>query len=631
MKGSGKKIAHLLVSFLIIALILLTSTCEKADTEHSFISSLDRVDALMKQKLWKEATEQLSKIEKKARSLWSYIGIFRRYKAMGEEEKAESVLKNAIKHNPHSLELKAVYAHFLLKRGQEAEALTVAEVLQDSQYSNIYAECLLKNAIKSANRKEGELWKYWLSKENLPLFISAYSATGDSLYLRNAALVYLLEGKYKKAGELVPEAITEGEDAYFWGEVLFDLKEFAAAIEMLDTAYSLLKEGSNSSNYLHNKARILNLEADCYTALKEEGAAQKLRAAFINSLEMQDGDYILPYGKTDIDSDIVMFSSLFTNAARYALDNEDYDRCDKYIRFAVTQWPDNFSTLSLYTDYVIKLNTKRQEDFIEQKIKEAGGVTLSMEEYNKRPNIPLTDPQYRIEKSLEKTGDTYLYLLSLNLKYQVEKGITIEEKTSDLWDILERNIDNNGVYPAPLFIYTVNFLLSNKKTEDAWQLFVANLTKKYALTRENKKEEKATEEALRLDYLTIFYNNLSLLSKDEAEYAAYFSLIFLYKDLSLSFYKSLVASSSPSISSIINLSLIYSSIGREEDALKLYEKAFGLLVNLKLKSEVMYRIASIYLGKGEVKEAKRAAEYAVTLYEKNAAARLLLSRIAIKE
>ena len=79
--------------------------------------------------------------------------------------------------------------------------------------------------------------------------------------------------------------------------------------------------------------------------------------------------------------------------------------------------------------------------------------------------------------------------------------------------------------------------------------------------------------------------------------------------------------------SCMNLAMIYNSLGREKEALDLYAKTAGRCTDVRRKSEILYRVSLIYYASGDVKNARRSAEYAVTLDSRNADARLLLARM----
>ena len=77
----------------------------------------------------------------------------------------------------------------------------------------------------------------------------------------------------------------------------------------------------------------------------------------------------------------------------------------------------------------------------------------------------------------------------------------------------------------------------------------------------------------------------------------------------------------------MNLGNIYVSLGNKSKALDLYGKAAGRESRNVQRSEIFYRIACIYAGEGDIKNALRSAEYAASLYPENARASILKDRL----
>lgn len=73
--------------------------------------------------------------------------------------------------------------------------------------------------------------------------------------------------------------------------------------------------------------------------------------------------------------------------------------------------------------------------------------------------------------------------------------------------------------------------------------------------------------------------------------------------------------------------MIYYSVGNKNDALDLYGRITGRTTDIYLRSLAMYRMALIYYKDDDIKNARRCAEYAVSLNKKNTEARFLLAKI----
>ena len=68
-----------------------------------------------------------------------------------------------------------------------------------------------------------------------------------------------------------------------------------------------------------------------------------------------------------------------------------------------------------------------------------------------------------------------------------------------------------------------------------------------------------------------------------------------------------------------------------EKLLKLYGIISGRETKNSLRSDIFYRIACIYAGDGDIKNALRSAEYACSLYPDNARASILKDKLRLTE
>ena len=78
----------------------------------------------------------------------------------------------------------------------------------------------------------------------------------------------------------------------------------------------------------------------------------------------------------------------------------------------------------------------------------------------------------------------------------------------------------------------------------------------------------------------------------------------------------------------MNLADIYFSYGSRDKALKLYGKVAGRENKNKIRSDIYYRIANIYVAADDKKNALRSADYAILLYPQNARASLLKEKLS---
>lgn len=614
MKKKGRKIMRIFI-FAAIFLPFFIS-CSQNGSQKSFISALDEIDMLINQHQYKEAVSKLNKVEKRAYSSWSHIGVFRRYKLLNENKSAESVLVNALKKNPENLELSAVYANFLMRMGNNEKALSIGKCLRGTKYGSIYSESVLKDTLEHVSKEE--LRKNFNSADYYFVYYDAYIGSKNNAWLRNCSLLYLSKGDYVTASSIHPDEVSEFQDSFFWALVMYDAERFGDSINYAEAAKSFISNDFDKINKQNEILSILNLEVDSYSMLKDENSAEKIRQDFISSLVYEKDEWILP--SDYYDEDIAL---IFVNSAHWAFDNQNDDLCAKYLFYVVNKWPNNIYGLSLYADFAYQSSLSRKEDYIQLELRDSGTTSLEMERFDNRTKIPVTDAIYRINKALENTHDPMLYVISLDLKYKTMLDLSIKEKLSDLWNILEKNTISPGIYSDILFDYSVSFLLNNKNIEDAWNLFLSNISKKYNIL--------GTE-----NFWNDLYEKKTELTQKEIEYASYFATIFLRANDSLRFYEfaclenNNIISSFVSDDSCINLAMVYNSLGRTNDAIEIYSKVVGRCTNLKLKSLIMYRIALIYFNNNDNKMARKNAEYALTLDSYNAPARLLINKIKLK-
>ena len=149
---SRKKLKSCLLTFLLFSLILFCfSGCRLKAEQNSLTSQFDVIDALVMQNQMQSALKELKKTEKRAYDVWSYIGIYKRYASLGESEKAEKLLKKALKKNGHSEELLAIYSTFLMRGGRHEEVGKFAEKLRGTKYASIYSEYILRESVEKFN------------------------------------------------------------------------------------------------------------------------------------------------------------------------------------------------------------------------------------------------------------------------------------------------------------------------------------------------------------------------------------------------------------------------------------------------------------------------------------------------
>ena len=591
--------------------------------QNSLTSQFDVIDALVMQNQMQSALKELKKAEKRAFDSWSYLGIYKRYVTLGDSVRAEKLLKKALKKNSGNEELLAVYAVFLMREGRLADCLKVAEKLRGTKYASIYSECILrdsaeKTAASIAAGGNDSGFAFYSKKEFYQIYLDAYKASKNTVWLRNCAVFNLINGDYALAASFCPPAFLDADDAFFWAMVCYDAGKFYDSIDAIESSRKLMNGYQGIVSFKTSVVQLTALESDAYMAVSEMEAAEAARRNIVLNLDE------LKVRKSDetLLSNIILNSAIW--AGNQGMDNQNAD----LLFYVVTHWPDNIPGLILYSDFAYRSNLEREEDAELTALRKAGITTLEMERYDNRRKIPLSDAVYRIDEALRRTNDPYLNITKLDLKYKTDKSISEKDKNRDLWNMLENSLNEEGEYKGLLVQYALNFLIRTKQYDDAWKLFYSYVTSISEYDSKRDFWEQFVEKARGYEISFVEFGGWFAAYKkltDEAirlhEYCVYESAGLLEDGL---------LSQTASTAACMNLGNIYISIGKRIKALDLYGKAAGRESNNAKRSELFYRIACIYAGEGDIKNALRSAEYAASLYPENARASILKDRLKIQ-
>ena len=601
--------------FLALCIFLwgLFSSCKMQATRSSFTGMLDGIDYLIEQDMSVDALAELKKAEKRTYDSWSRIGIYRRYMQLGEIKRAENVLKKGLKKIPKNPEMSAVYTQLLMRSGRNAEALKIAECLQGSRFGSLYSEAYFNNLAGAVSL---------FNKAHFQIFYDAYVGSHDSYWLRNCALIYAKDGDYENAARLQPVACWEPEDAYFWSLVMFDARQYSAAAAYAEKARELYPVSSVRSRHLVSLIEIVSLLSDSYVALSETEAAESVRHELLARLEENTAGF----NSTD-DSVQVLLPALYVDSALFSEANGDDNECARLLTHAVDTWPDYVPALVAYADFAYRTSLPLEEDMRERTLRDAGIATLKMEAYDSVAKIPVSDAQWRMDRSLERYNNPQLYIARLNLKYATDNSLTKEEKIAEVWEELEKSAEKGNVYPELIFEYALNTLLSYGRIDDAERIFRKYIVTKYAFSTVH-------------DFWQETVAHVRDFTVREAEYAAWFAAYNRLADTAVRLYEYCVHESGGIISgdgktisalvstpSCMNLALIYRSLGMTAQALDLYATTATRAASAFHRAEIHYRMARIYAAQNKKQEALRSCGYALALRPAFARAKLLRDQL----
>ncbi len=615
---SRKELKKIILTSIFFSLILFCfSACRMRAEQNSLTSQFDVIDALVMQNQMQSALKELKKAEKRAYDSWTYIGIYKRYMTLGETGAAEKVLKKALKKNSNNEELQAVYVAFLLRQNRLGEAGKVSEKLRGTKYASLYSEYMLRESAEKAAAAGENGFAFYTKKEYYQIFLDAYKTSKNPVLLRNCAVFNLINGDYALAASLYPAFFLDADDAYFWALVCYDAGQYYDSIEAIENSRRLMTGYQNTVSFKTSPVLQTALESDAYMAVSEMEAAENARRGIVLNLDE------LKVRKSDEE----YLSNIILNSARWA-ENQGMDEQNADLLFyVVNRWPDNVPGLILYADFAYRSNLEREEDSEIAALRKAGISTLEMERYDNRRKIPMSDALFRIDEALRRTNDPYLHIAKLDLRYKTDKSISEKDKNRDLWNMLEKSLNEEGVLKGLLVQYALNFLLQTKQYDDAWKLFYDYVTdnSQYDVKRDFWEQfiEKARGYELSIMEFGAWFAAYNKMA-DEAlrlhEYCVYESTGLLDEGY---------ISQSVSTASCLNLGSIYVSLGKKAKALDLYGKTAGRESSNAKRSEAFYRIACIYASDGDIKNALRSAEYASSLYPENARASILKDKLRL--
>ena len=589
--------------FCVICLLSVFSSCSKSSKKKSFISSLNSIDALIQQGFYSDAVNEISKLEKTAFNSWTQLGIVKRYLKIAETDRAQKFLLECLKKNPENLEIRSVLTNLYLEKKDFDNAVFYGKELKGSKFGSLYSEAVFSKVLNS-EKDSSALFSMDFYSE----YFDAYQGSKNQAWLVNCALLNLISGNYESAKKLSPES---AENPFFWALCNFDAEDYGNSIFYSDIALS-----SNKHIDLKLDSYLTSILSDCYVFLSDYDSAEVVRENFIDRIQ-NSSSYDYPE-----------LPVILTNSAVWNFDKQNYESAFDLILLTLNNFPDFFPALSVYADFSYKTDVSKTESFQQRELRDYGMASLEMEKYDNRLKIPFSDVVFRVNKSLEKLKTPELYLLSYDLKYKNQKNYSVNEKTSDLYKMIERNSVENEI-PSVLLNYAVQFLISVNKLDEAWNLLSKSVCTKYGFDEDEN-----------------FWKNVILNSSSieflQLEFLAYFAALKHLKREALALYEHCVyecynseedfyISAQVSDESCINLSDIYFANGELDKALKLYAKLTGRVNDSYLKSLIYYRISMIYFSKKDFFNAKLNADYAVSINSRNVEAKFLLSQIENKK
>lgn len=603
-------------------------SCSSHSEGASFISSLDSIDASISQNAPEDAVRALKKLGKKAYTSYEHLGIYKRYMLLGETARAEKILKKGIKKLGRDFELCAVYANFLLRQDRLEDAFSVSQALAGSPYDSLYAECVLRKALRSVQegghvleesfqpvskrkrradeipvyRSADEIKEIFCSAEFVPIYESAFKGSQDSLWIFNAASVLMRGGEYKRAASLYPQKITSRKESLFWGCVFFDAGLYGESLGTLDASRRLASLDGTPQQSDPVQAEILSLEADGLHIAGEEDRSEEIRQEIMS---LAGGKYAS--------------ALVYMNSALYARRNNDPDSEWSRLNFLCNSFPDYIPGIAACGEFSLGQLQRPGEDYLTLRLRDAGLKTRGMEKQDRIPSVPVESVIGRIDALLAEEHSPRLAVLRNELiceKNRIQKN---DSSVSDIWTMLEKNASGRNSYSPEIAEYCVLFLLNEGLYDDAKALFEGCYAAVHSFAPEEKPEELLLWECEVAAWFYCKEGNFS------AGMKLYRFIAETYGDRLPSLNSS--AKNTAVMNAFVNLGVLYASMDRTQEALSVLNKASAKALDGKEKAEILFRIAELSWNSGDSHGASRALKYALSLDGGHNQARLLQKKI----
>jgi len=586
----------------VLSAAVFFSSCSLRSEASSLTAKLDAVDALISQGQTEDALKSLRQLKKNTYRVFDCIGVYRRFMQLGELDDAEKILVHGLEKNKHNVDLSAVYAHFLMRSDRFAEAEPYAAALAGTKYESIYSELQFRTVLAAADDSS-----VFLNPVYIPLYVSAYKVSQDTRWLHNGVSLQMMQGDFASAAAQFPAVLPSARDAYFWALVMYDCEKYAESARCLDQVEDYCSFDPERMKGLFTKTAVLR--SDLYIRMGDEDAAETEREKAIR------------LGSSD--------PSLYVNSAFWAEKHHDMAGRYEKLKKLISEYPDYAPGLIAYGRYAYQSSIPYDDDEYTRFIREHGLQTMSMQAYDNIPKVTVVDALALMDESLGRTKTPLLNLARLALVYKTEPEVDRRVQLADMWRLLEANEVAANVYPEHLLHYALHFLLMAGKADEAAGLFKRYLTAKYSLQSDEPLWDQLVDAAPRMGLW-------------EAEYCAWFAALELRRSAALRLHEYAVYESSPvrtganpdeiapfvSCETAGNLAMLYDSIGRAEKAISLYGLAAGTASDMRLKSELLYRLACVQQKQGLPDHARRSLEYSVVLNPDNERARIKLRELA---
>ena len=626
--------------FLAVSLIAVTG-CSSHSEGASFTTRLDEVDAFISSGDLSGAVKLLDDVSKEAYSAYSRLGVYKRYMLLGETERAEKVLVKGLKKLPHNPELSAVYADFLLRQNRLREAVRVSSCLSETEYGSFYSEAVLRLLATGTVTEDEAFNPPKRQKKNqqvnitpqmyhedrfVTLYADAYKAASDWRWMGNAVTICMMSGETERVLLLKPRVLNALQEKLLWSFVLYDTERYADCLNVLLTARdaltitpeTLASPVAKSVTMRENVATYFELCAllsDVYYILGSDDASEIERAKLIADLK-NVSPALLPEAFAQRVMPLV-----YLNSIAHARAQENALQQYQLLELALTHFDSNRDVLAAFGQFALDLAARPEEHEFLAQLREAGLRTKAMEEADKVPDIALEEALAYVDESLAHNRDVPLVVLREELNDAAHVSERKEVKAAHAWTLLEREETGTNAYPDEVLSYALSRLVQNGSYDDARDLFYRTIYASFG----NDFDIAGHPEQLNLW---------------QAEYAAYFAGCDGNAKLSRTLYSYIAdtfenrtatlhsaGQNESVVNALVNLALIQASLSEDMLAVQTLNKASAKTLNIRTKAEILYRLAVLYRGQGDKRNALRSLQYSLALNPGLGKAHLLLKEL----
>ena len=598
--------------YMILCFVFLTLTsCFFRASSGIFFEKLEEIDLLIKNDRYGAAWRLLKKNAKLSRSAADYLSIVRRAFVLDKPEFAEKQLLRGLQRFPDNPELTAVYVHFLTASGRTETALPYAVNLEGGKYGSLYAEMRFQKALADEQSQAAD----FLSLSFKQAYLDSALTTGNSAYIRNAALVEAFAGTAEQAIALHPSSMSVYDMPEFWARIAYHAEHFEQCVEDL--------------GFAERTPAVLMLTSD---ALLRSGDQKAALSAWLLSSELFPADN----------------PAALYNLFRSAFKSGNMGYAYIFLSSLLKAFPDYVPALAAYARYAFEAVPHTEEHIFSSLLREKGIKTLSMELDDLTPRVTPSQALIRLEESLARTGDASLILEHLKLRWRIEEAerkIDIvagdPRHTAEVWTMIEQNAPAPFEYDPFLVHFGLWYFCRYNMIAQASELWekcysftseTSDLSAKEAANKEKKNTRKKNtllpETSIPQDAST---PQDARLLKEVWEYDLGAYIAFKYKDYEKA--EKLLSTAVQNgnfampVGALLNLAALYNGSGRRIQAAALYKKALEISGDKRLEADIYYKLALIQREQKEIRTALLSLRRAVSLDPGHTRARLMLKQM----